>query len=195
MISRAIRFAGTQAAGFLVLLSAVFSTAAVASPIENYRLTEAVLGKYERATEAMYQYAVEHPEVMAAMEEDESDSEDMANVEQMTRAFDKKAPGLRKEMEKSGLSLEEYFTFSVALAANAFGAAMMDQFGGGNEAELTAIQRDNIAFARKHMKRFEEFGKRMQEKYGPLMEGSDDSYEEEAYEEEELGDDNYHWQE
>lgn len=195
MISRAIRFAGTQAAGFLVLLSAVSSAAAATSPVESYRLTEAVLGQYERATEAMYQYAVEHPEVMAAMDEDDDNTGDMGDIKQMTRVFDAKAPGLRKTMEKSGLSLEEYFTFSFALAANAFGAAMADQFGGADESQLTALQRDNLAFVRKHQKRFEEFGKHMQEKYGPLMEGGDESYEEESYEEEESGDDNHHWQE
>jgi hypothetical protein len=191
MISHAIRFAGTQAAGFLVVLFAVsvtsVSTAGTASSFDDYRLTDAALNGYERATEIMYQYAVDHPEAMAAMEEDESDDGDF-DIGQMTAQIDARAPGLRKAMEKSGLSLEEYFTFSVVMAVNAFGVAMADEFGGADEAKLSDLQRANMAFIRKHQQRLEAFGERMSEKYGPLTDGADedayDSEGDESYDEE-----------
>lgn len=197
MISRAIRFAGTQAAGFLVVLFAAvtnIAAAGTASSFDDYRLTDAALNGYERATEIMYQYAVDHPEAMAAMEEDESDDSDF-DIGQMAAQIDAKAPGLRKAMEKSGLSLEEYFTFSMVMAVNAFGVAMADQFGGADESKLSELQRANMAFIRKHQQRLEQFGERMSEKYGPLTDSVDeDAYDSEGYDEsydEEYSEDEY----
>lgn len=167
-----------------LLLIAMSSFAAAASDIEDYRLTEAGLDRYEHATEAMYRFAADHPEMAQRLEnEDEDDAEDDADGDPVLLAqqLDARAPGLRAAVEKSGMKLEEYFTFSIVMAANAFGAVMADQFGTADESSLGAIQRANLQFVRKHMKRFEEFGARMQQKYPSVTQDDDDEYSDEEY--------------
>ncbi len=188
MFPRPMHRAGNLLAGLLLAVLAV--SPAPAADLETYRLTDATLDKYERATEIMYDYATQHPEVLNAMDDDEDDTD--MDFAAMAKRFDEKAPGLRKQMEATGLPLEEYFTFAISMAANAFGAAMAEQFG-ADESKLTAVQRDNMAFIRKNQERFEQFSQRMEQKYGPLMSSDEDSdyyededeyYEDDSYDDE-----------
>lgn len=184
LATRAIR-TGAAAAGMLVV--AICSLPAIAGDVENYRLTEDRLGRYERATEAMYQFAEAHPEIAQKLRDDDEQDEtedDNGDAKAMAESLDARAPGLRAAVEKSGMKLEEYFLFSIVVAGNALGVAFADQFGGGNDAALSEVQRANMQFVRKHMQRFEMFAARMQEKYPSLATDDDDDSED-------FGDDEY----
>lgn len=178
---------GAKAAAMLVL--AVFSFSPLASDIENYRLTDAGLDRYERATEAMYQFAQAHPEMAQRLENEDEDEEDAdGDPSLMAQQLDARAPGLRAAVEKSGMKLEEYFTFTVVMAANAFGVAMAEQFGSADESALSSVQRANVQFVRKHMQRFQEFGERMKNKYPDVLQEDEDEYSDGDYSDEEYDD-------
>lgn len=169
---RFVRLAGAWLACMLFMVSA----SVVADDAESYRLTDAGLDRYERATEAMYRYAREHPEAIAALESEEGETEDEGfDARRMAAHFDAHAPGLREAMEASGMPLEEYFTFSVTLAASALGAAFAEQYGNPASGDMTPLQRDNLAFARKNMQRFQAFGEKMKKQYGDMESGDDES--------------------
>lgn len=171
-------FAGAWLAG--LLLSVVTATNVVAAAdAEDYRLTDAGLDRYERVTEAMYRYARQHPDAMKALERQQDLDED-ADAQKMARYMDEHAPGLRDAMEDAGMSVEEYFTFSLTLAANALAAAFAEHYGSdtGN-AQLTAVQRDNLSFAQRNTARFQAFSERLQREYGDLMGDDEESYDEE----------------
>ena len=152
---------------------------------ENYRLTEKALGQYEHATEAMYRFARDNPQYADALEDE---SEGAGDVTQIVKSIDDRAPGLRAAMEKSGMKMEEYFTFSMSLVASALGAAMIDQFG-GDESRLDELQRQNMDFVRKYQPRMETFNSRMQQEYADVLqsedEGEDEYYGDEEYYEDE----------
>ena len=168
-------------------LLALFPLFTSADDLENYRLTDNALGKFEKATEAMYQFARENPQLAKKLDNDDESDDVEGNVEEMVRELDRKAPGLRTRIESSGMELEEYFTFSMVLAANAFGVAMADHFGKQDDAALTDVQRANIAFFRRNQQRFEQFNTRMQTEYADVM--NKDSNEEDEYSEEEFYED------
>ena len=170
----------------LVALMVISGNALAVDDPENYRLSESALQKYERATVAMYQFARSNPDSVQALK---GSDEDDGDFNAMIRRMDQHAPGLRKAVEASGMKLEEYFVFALTLAGNAIGVAMFDQFG-GNEAELTDLQRANMNFVRSNMERITRFDERMRAEYGDIMNAEEDEYaEEEAsyYEDEEYG--------
>lgn len=157
-------------AAFLALLFAPMAGAAEAeSPMDTYRLTESGLDRYEKATVAVYEFLRAHPELEESLaEEADEDAEDPTFAD-MARRFESRAPGIGKAARDAGMPLEEYFQFTMVFAMNAFTVAMMDQFGGGEDADMSAVARDNVAFVRKHQQRFTDFDARMKEKYGDLM--------------------------
>jgi len=170
-----------------VLLAAVpvLATAATAPDANTYRLTDASLGKYEKATDAMYGFLSAHPELKGAMEGGDEEGDEDVTV--TTRRLDQYAPGLRAAVERSGMSLEEYYTFTMVMVANAMAAGMADHFGGIDESGLGPVERANMAFIRKNGERMQSFSKAMEEKYASLMESDDGAYEEEDYDEEDYG--------
>lgn len=174
-----------------MLVLAMFSITALADEIESYRLTEDALNRYERATEALYQFAEAHPEMAQQLEndaEDEEEDDTEGDPRLMAQQLDARAPGLRAAVEKSGMKLEEYFTFSIVMAANAFAVVMADQFGAADESALSPVQRANIQFVRKHMQRFEDFGARMKQKYPSVMQDDEEEYSDDDYSDEEYAD-------
>lgn len=171
-----IRPAGVRTGLYLLFL---FTGIASAAGIEDYRLTERGLQQFEKSTEAMFQFMQDNPELARKLREEEEDTEDDGedqDIAAMTSELDQRAPGLRAKVEKSGMKLEEYFTFSVVFAANAFGAAMADQYGEADNAKLTELQRANLAFVRKYRERIEQFNHEVQEKYGTLDDLDADDY-------------------
>jgi hypothetical protein len=149
----------------------VSGVAGTAPDAATYRLTDAGLGKYEKATDAMYAFIVAHPEAVRALDGmGDSDDED---VTAMARWIDQRVPGLRVAMERSGMSLEEYYTFSIVMAANVLAVGMAEHFGGMDESRLGAVERANMAFIKKNGERMQRFSEAMTSKYESLM-GSDD---------------------
>ncbi len=166
-----------------MLLSAV---SAATPDVESYRLTPAAFDKYQRATDSMYDYINRHPELQS--EFDDVEDEETDGVAEMAAALERRAPGLRKAMESSGMSLEEYFTFSLALAGSAFAVAMEDHMGSIDEDTLDAAQRENIAFLRANRARLDTFFAEMQRKYPTLFADPDDDEGDFEYEEEDWDD-------
>lgn len=166
MSMHVMRVAGVRLAACLFFLLPAFANAADQDGI-TYQLTEKKLGQYERATEAMYEFMRAHPELRDAMEMDDSEVEEVTDT---TRIMDERAPGLRKVMEESGMTMEDYFTFTMTLAGTAFGLAIAEQFGGIDDSKMTAAERANLEFLKKYQQRFEQFSARMEQKYGDLSE-------------------------
>ncbi|MBW3566856.1 MAG: hypothetical protein KY410_02670 [Proteobacteria bacterium] len=170
--------------------------AASAPDSETYRLTEAALGKYEKATDAMYAFLVAHPELEGALGDFGDSEEGDLDVAETTRRIDRAAPGLRPSMERSGMSMEEYFTFTMVMAGNAFAVGMAEHFGGVDESKLGDLERANMAFVKQHGERMQRFSESIERKYAHLVEPDqeadeddfgyeDDEYAEEEYPEEE----------
>lgn len=167
------------AASSLLMLTA----AGRGSPdIETYRLTPASFESYQQLTDNMYGYIAEHPELQedVAEEEEEVDGD---SVDDLVAALERRAPGLREAMETPGMSLEEYFTFGMVLAASALGVGMEEHLGLSGENQQTPLQRENMSFVRSHYAELESFHISMQHKYPSLFGDRDDD--EDEWEEEE----------
>lgn len=165
--------------------------AAAAPDAGTYRLTEAALGKYEKATDAMYAFVVANPESKGVMGAFGDTDEGDADVTETTRRIDHFAPGLRASMERSGMSMEEYFTFTMVMVGNAFAVGMAEHFGGVDESKLGDLERANMAFIKKHGERIQRFSESMESKYAHLMEPDEEEYEDDEYAEEEYSEEEY----
>jgi hypothetical protein len=166
------------AASSLLMLTA----ATLGSPdIETYRLTPATFENYQQLTDNMYGYIAEHPELQEEVAEGEEEV-DGDSVADLVAALERRAPGLREAMETPDMSLEEYFTFGMVLAASALAVGMEEHLGRSEENQLAPSQRDNISFVRDHYAELESFHIRMQHKY-PILFGDRDDDEDEWEEE------------
>lgn len=158
-------------------LLALTAVARDSPDIESYRLTPATFESYQQLTDNMYGYIAEHPELQEDVAEEEEEVEGNS-VGDLVAALERRAPGLREAMETPGMSLEEYFTFGMVLAASALGVGMEEHLGRSEENQLTPLQRDNMSFVRNHYAELESFHISMQHKYPSLFGDRDDDEDE-----------------
>ncbi len=135
-----------------------------AATLAAYRLTEAKLGQFVRATRAVVA-AAKNPAMQAEMkalgEQDDDDAESIADV----AAKLERIPTFRRAVASSGMTMRDYVTFQFALFQAAFAQAMLEQYP--DKAKLPeGISQANVDFVRTHKAQIEQITaelKKMQE--------------------------------
>lgn len=132
-----------------------------------YRLTEASLDQFDRATRAMIA-AAQDPAVrrqVAAMSDD--DDEGDPSIAEIAARIDR-VPAMRRAITGAGMTSRGYVTFQLSLFQAAMAVALLEMQGASGELpEGTPPQ--NVAFARKHKQRIEAMGRELRQ-----LQGDDD---------------------
>ena len=160
---------GTLARGMAAL--ALVATAASALPaparaqkaqgdadmqaLKNYRLTEANLGKYVKASQNLVALAKSKPEWAKNIEASQKDNASLAEI----AAFYDKIPPVRQALNSAGMSSREYVLFTMSMFQAAMGAWAMTQ-SGGKLPEGTPPE--NVAFFKKHEAELKKLTEEMQ---------------------------------
>lgn len=125
-----------------------------AATLAAYRLTEAKLGQFVRATRAVVE-ASKNPatqaEIKALGELDDDDSESIADV----AAKLERVPTFKRAVASSGMTMRDYVTFQFALFQAAFAQALMEQYP--DQAKLPeGVSKANVDFVRTHKAQIEQ---------------------------------------
>lgn len=119
-----------------------------AREIDAYRLTEAGLAKYTKATQNLGSLAKQMSEACDD-ERDDSESEDDGNaksIDESVASFEA-IPGVRTAMQSAGITTREYIVFTFSVFQSGMAAWVLDQPGGKLPPNVAM---DNVNFYRKH---------------------------------------------
>jgi hypothetical protein len=122
--------------------------------IDNYRLSEASLARYSRASHNLATLALQHPE---AFKDTDSTSDDNATLAQLAAKLEKH-PGVKQAIASAGMTTQEYIVFGLATMQAGIGSYALKQGG-----KLPPNVMANVTFYDSHRAQFEQLGKEMKD--------------------------------
>jgi hypothetical protein len=133
--------------------------------IENYRLNEANLARYIKASHNLALLAQQHPE---SFKDEDKTSDDNATLAQLAAKLDKH-PGVKQAIASGGMTTQEFIVFGLATMQAGIGSYAVKQGG-----KLPPNVMANVAFYDSHRAQFEQLGKEMKAAERKANPGSND---------------------
>ena len=140
-----------------------------AATLAAYRLTDAKLGQFMKATRAVYALSKD-PALQAQAEalEAQGGDDDAETIAEIAAKMER-LPAFRNAVSSAGMTMRDYVTFQLAFFQAAFAQAMLDQYP--DKAKLPAgISQANVDFVRSHKAQLDQLTaemKKMQEDSEP----------------------------
>jgi hypothetical protein len=123
--------------------------------LKNYRLTEAAMAKYIKASQNLVTLVKSKPEWAKNIEKSQNDNASFADI----AAFYDKIPPVRQALSSAGMSSREFVLFTFSMFQAGMGAWAMSQPGGKLPEGTPA---ENVAFYKKHEAQLKKLGEEMQ---------------------------------
>ena len=137
-----------------------------------YRLTEAKLDQFERASRAMIA-AVQDPAVRRQVEAIGDEDHDDPTIADIAARIDR-VPAMKRAITGAGMTTRDYVTFQLSLFQASMAVALLDTPGAGSQLpEGTPPQ--NVAFARTHRQRIEAMTRELRQLQGDDDDDDDDA--------------------